>query len=76
MTISFEGGPADGDELHGLAARVVGDWGPPFVCASIDGRHEHYVRVAEGRYRHAGACRRLAEGGRHPGCGHNHETEW
>lgn len=77
MSISFEGGPVHGDELHGFTARMIENVDPPFVCFSIDGRWEHYVRVmGESRFVHAGPCRKIAEGGGHPDCGHDHTSGW
>lgn len=77
MSIQFEGGPIGGDELHGLTARVIEDVDPPFVCFNVDGRWEHYVRLqGEPRFVHAGPCHRLAVGGAHPDCGHDHTSGW
>jgi hypothetical protein len=76
MSISFEGGPLDGDELHGLTASVVANVDAAFVCFNIDGRWEHYVQVADGRCEHRGACHRLAEEELHADCGHDHTSSW
>ena len=39
--IEFEGGPEDGNVLHGLGARIIEGVDPPFVCFSIDGRYAY-----------------------------------
>jgi hypothetical protein len=75
--IEFEGGPEDGNVLHGLGARIIEGVDPPFVCFSIDGRYEHYVRVVgEPRFVHVEACHTLALEGAHPDCGHDHDSDW
>lgn len=76
MTISFEGGPVSGDQLHGFGARLIADMAPPFVCFSIDGRWEHYVWSTDTEYQHAGACHSMAQGPGHPDCGHDHDSDW
>lgn len=76
MSISFEGGPVDGNELHGFTQRMIANIEPPFVCFSIDGRWEHYERVTDTTYQHTGACRKIAQGPGHPDCGHDHDKGW
>lgn len=75
--LSFEGGPLDGETVHGLYQRVILDTLPPYACFNIEGRYEHYVRETEQpTYRHVGGCHLIALAGMHPACGHDHEEDW
>jgi hypothetical protein len=74
--VEFEGGPWDGVVLHSITARMIANVDPPFVCAYVDGRHEHYTRLDERRYIHAGPCHLLANAEEHPPCGHDHTQGW
>lgn len=71
-------GPLDEVELEGLLARAIVRLQPPYLCAYVDGQHEHYVAVTDCEvhavcFEHVGPCDAIVD---HPDCGHDGHDDW